>query len=373
MPSQTTEYELQLIAKIRHFDFEFLDPVPVFPGIDKWLSASAMQKAIRRNQPELAMSAALSLLYNDSNKLWSRLKVIAMEDVSPTVYKMTNDLMVVANQHSWRKKALTCELAVKYFIVHLCEAHKSRVANDLLYTSNHHPKYKEIASDLSNFSQDDLADIYLDQSQASCVRAIAAWYMCGVQSRNYYNMQHRKGDWRFFLSLHDPKGFPELLLDTMHKGFGGGEGHSRTYALSWLKISQAKNVSFRNENRDTPFVSHWKSEAFDVHTRIGQICFRNIIKFRNDISVFLNKYLPNENHMRILGMSVFALEGMCLHSREIFGGVKSLLSEATESYVSDFNLVGEMKDHFFEVVYQNFDLIHVERKKLAKELLWISA
>lgn len=373
MTSKLSDYELQLIAKIKNYKFEFFEPIKVYLSMDKWLAASAMQKAIRRNQPEIAMSAALSLFYDDATKCWNRLKIISMEDISPTAYDLVYDLMFVANQHSWRKKHITCEMALKYFIVRLCEARKSRVANDLLCISNYHPEYKDTAMQFSLASFQTLADVYIDPSQNTLIRSIAAWYMCGVQSRKYRNMRERRGNWRSFLSLHTAESYPDRFLSVMHKSFGSGEGHSRTYALSWEKVTQAKRITFKNEVKESVLVGNWHSEAFDIHTRIGQTSYSNVLKRNNEISSFLTKYLPGVNHLRALGMTIFSIEGMRLNAREQFPGISSLLTQATDSYVAGYSLSGEMKDHFFEVVSQNMDLIDQERIKAAKSLSWVEA
>lgn len=373
MPSKPDDYEVQLIAKIQNYKFSFFEPIKIYPGIDKWLSASAMQKAIRRNQPEIAVSAALSLFYNDSAKFWNRLKIISMEDISPTAFDLVSDLMFVANQHTWRKKHLASETVIKYFVVCFCEARKSRVANDLLCISNYHPDYKDVTLELSKASFSALANIYADVSQDIYLRSISAWYICGVQARRYRNMQERRGSWRDFLSLHPASEYPEGFLSVMHKGFAYGEGHSRTYALSWLKVNQAKRISFSNETKESVVVGKWTSEAFDIHTRIGQASYRGVLKRNNEISSFLEKYLPDVNHLRALGMTIFAIEGMSLNARENFAGLDTLLSHATDSYVAGYSLSGEMKHHFFDVVMQNMDLIHNERIKAAKEIAWIEA
>lgn len=49
---------------------------------DRWILASLLQKAIRRDEPEWALPAAASLLRIDPVGLWRRLLVIAFEDVS---------------------------------------------------------------------------------------------------------------------------------------------------------------------------------------------------------------------------------------------------------------------------------------------------
>ncbi|WP_026481067.1 hypothetical protein [Ahrensia sp. 13_GOM-1096m] len=54
-----------------------LKPFPV----SEWLAMSALQKAIRRNEPEIALRAAVTLLELKPDRLWRRLAGTCFEDI----------------------------------------------------------------------------------------------------------------------------------------------------------------------------------------------------------------------------------------------------------------------------------------------------
>jgi hypothetical protein len=57
--------------------FDAVEPLPC----DRWLAASALQKAIRRGEALTAQRAARTLYRHDPLSAWRRLLVIAYEDI----------------------------------------------------------------------------------------------------------------------------------------------------------------------------------------------------------------------------------------------------------------------------------------------------
>lgn len=360
-----------LIDTVHNYDAPIFDQILFYPDIDKWLAASAMQKAIRRGQTNIALSAGFSLLYSDSEKLWRRLQVIALEDISLAQPDSTRDILRLCSQNQWRRKYLSDDRALRYVIMKLCNANKSRIANDLLCIVNVHPAETEVALEFYKLSNQQLADIYLSSQYSVEHRLIAGWYICGVYRRRYRNMKQRKGDWRYFLSLHNSAKYPEALQLSLKQGCSSGEGHFRAIALSWEMINNAETIEFRNEcTQVTPFCGFWKSEVFDIHTIYGQSAYKSVVKTNNPLSSFMRTYFPEQNHVRMLGMSLFAVEGMQLDKREIFGEIDKLLDKATDAYVANYNLSGSAKNEFFEIVKSNIDLIYKERAVAALKVDW---
>ncbi len=101
-------------------------------GYDVWETMSALQKAVRRGQEEMALFWALEL--ETAGALWMalhRLHVIAMEDVglgdpSAVVFALT----CLNEAYSWhRAKQKEWELPLGNAIMSLCRAKKSRVGD----------------------------------------------------------------------------------------------------------------------------------------------------------------------------------------------------------------------------------------------------
>ncbi len=72
------------------------------PNVDKWLAASALQKAIRRGNEVEALLCARLIVDVDRQRLWRRLAVIAMEDVGIADIDAVADTVLAARSKTWR-------------------------------------------------------------------------------------------------------------------------------------------------------------------------------------------------------------------------------------------------------------------------------
>src|SRR5581483_3255694 len=99
---------------------------------DLWLLTSALQKAIRRNQPKTAVDAALALLERDPSRLWRRLLVCAFEDIGVGDAVAATDLMAVACIPKGRRLLGGNEKALRLVLPYACRAVKDRTADHCL-------------------------------------------------------------------------------------------------------------------------------------------------------------------------------------------------------------------------------------------------
>jgi hypothetical protein len=72
-----TLFQSELTTTIPAAPLDAVEPLPC----DRWLAASALQKAIRRGDALTAQRAARTLYRHDSRSAWRRLLVIAYEDI----------------------------------------------------------------------------------------------------------------------------------------------------------------------------------------------------------------------------------------------------------------------------------------------------
>ena len=100
---------------------------------------SLLQKSIRRGEVETAQRAAFTLFAQKGSAIWRRFMVIAFEDVgaaSPDAVAMT---VAASTDSSWRRKnGGDLHIAVQLARV-LAEAPKSRSAEHLITSAQHHP------------------------------------------------------------------------------------------------------------------------------------------------------------------------------------------------------------------------------------------
>ncbi|QQG36705.1 MAG: hypothetical protein HYS17_02720 [Micavibrio aeruginosavorus] len=364
MLNHPIDFPARIHSHIQAFNNDYLyQRLPAEP--DKWVLASAMQKAVRRGREKDAVIAALTLLQVDPKKLWHRLQVIGPEDVTPEAIDLMADIFWAASNRSWRKKNGGDVVIVGSLIQALCKYPHNRVANDLAVNANRHPAIREAATAFVRLTDQELAGIYLDAQHPIVERAVAARYLAGVQSYKLRFLHPRNGNKDFFLSLHTPDRFPPHLIQVIEIGIGRQEDHIALMALSYEHRQNGGTITYQNECEiETPKFGSWHSDTYDLHTGLGMIALKSVVSRDNLISRFLNTHVPDVNHAKALGVTAFALEGQNLKQREMYTGMDDLLKEAKQAYVARYKLVGAMKNDFFEIVRENFDIIHHARERV---------
>lgn len=256
--------------------------------------------------------------------------------------------------------------ALCFFITKLCSFAKSRIANDLLCIVRQHPAYVVPSREFRYKTKETLAEIYLNPNHNMEGRALAACYLCGVDTRNARNLIPCYGSWRRFLSLHQSSNYPEGLLKAMRRSIVSGEGHAKTLALSWELSDQYKDsASYKNEVLEQPVIfGEWPSEAYDTHTHVGKLSYGHILSSNNPIADFIKKHIKEEHHLRALRMGVFSVEGILLEKREAYPDMETFSDMATDAYMAKSEISRELKKELFEVLIRHFELVHAARKRV---------
>ncbi|MFV8557496.1 hypothetical protein ACNQ62_05430 [Sulfitobacter sp. SBS6] len=100
-------------------------------GLDRYLAASLLQKAIRRGEPEFAWRAASYLVENYREYFWRRLPIIALEDIGLANLKLVELVLATSSDTSVRAKCGGCIRVASLLIDHMCESIKDRSSDDL--------------------------------------------------------------------------------------------------------------------------------------------------------------------------------------------------------------------------------------------------
>ena len=105
-------------------------------GYDFIEATSALQKEIRRGKEENALFWALELASKFDEYLWSRLAIIASEDIGPADSSVAVLIHALDEQYWVIKKRTTKPaegIILSHAIIALCRAPKTRAADDLFY------------------------------------------------------------------------------------------------------------------------------------------------------------------------------------------------------------------------------------------------
>src|SRR6516164_3631448 len=147
---------------------------------DQWVMISLLQKSIRRGEVETAQRAAFTLFAQKGSAIWRRFMVIAFEDVgaaSPDAVAMT---VAASTDPSWRRKnGGDLHIAVQLARV-LAQAPKSRSAEHLITSAEHHPSLAKARMLRGASSRTDQLAAIMNQNLSLTERAIAVWCACGI-------------------------------------------------------------------------------------------------------------------------------------------------------------------------------------------------
>ena len=147
---------------------------------DQWVTTSLLQKSIRRGEGETAQRAAFTLFAQKGSAIRRRFMVMAFEDVgaaSPDAVAMT---VAASTDPSWRgKNGGDLHIAVQLARV-LAQAPKSRSAEHLITSAQHHPSLAKARMLRGASSRTDQLAAVMKQNASLTERAIAASCASGV-------------------------------------------------------------------------------------------------------------------------------------------------------------------------------------------------
>src|ERR1035437_9094473 len=147
---------------------------------DQWVIISLLQKSIRRGEVERAQRAAFTLFVQKGYAIWRRFMVIAFEDVGAASLDAVAMTVTASTDSSWRKKnGGDLHIAVQLARV-LAEAPKSRSAEHLITSAQHHPSLAKSRMLRGAASLTDHLDTVMDQNASLTECTLAGWGASGT-------------------------------------------------------------------------------------------------------------------------------------------------------------------------------------------------
>lgn len=227
---------------------------------DKWLAASAMQKAIRRGDFEIALEASGALFALDRGMLWRRLACTAIEDVGPCEV----DLIVSALRVNRQTDLVP-------LIKGLCAAPKERATDYLVSSIQHHPHLASLrAKWTAELSESDYPYEILFGSDIER-RALLAWHAAGTVAAPGTLPAFAGDPAKVFQDFRDA-GVPRALVDACEAALKKLRNPLPVlYPVLWQEVHKAKRVWTENEPAGTPTLVHGiPLYALGQHTRLGK-------------------------------------------------------------------------------------------------------
>jgi hypothetical protein len=146
---------------------------------DRWVARSALQKLIRRNEPDLAQRALANLYEHDRRSVWRHLAIIAAEDVGVANIDVLAKIIAAYRDRRWREAVGSDWLVMSELVRQMAQGPHCQAACDLLLKVQNDPSLEADKIAALDGMQGDLVEQISDASQPLHLRGIAALAMGG--------------------------------------------------------------------------------------------------------------------------------------------------------------------------------------------------
>lgn len=256
-----------------HLDFADdtadLPPPRPFPHADPYLLASAVQKAIRRGDVDMARRAGHQLLTLDRTRLWRRLAVTALEDIGIGNIDVVAETVAIASLTATRRLFPSDLTALDHVLVRACGAVKDRSGDHLCSILHREPVDPDQARLLARASGDALLAVMASSHQPLPQRLRAAVLASGRSEELFRTGAPGVG--AVFDVLHE-LGVPPLLL-LASEVYASRQRDELPVLVPFAALLHLKSqVSIRQHDLPAPErIGELPAYTFDpVNTRLGR-------------------------------------------------------------------------------------------------------
>lgn len=330
-------------------------------GVDRWIAASTMQKAIRRGDVRVAGQAAISLRRMVGPSIWRRLVIIAFEDVGAS-YEGALKFTVHAAER--RSRGACDERAIQYLARKLASLPKDRTADHLVSIALHHPSVATERLRLHRITTSERIAILLDAALPLPVRATAA-LMAATRDVDGAPRFDAKGFGEVITAYQD-MGLPAGLVETTRRA---GRLTRETIALFAPLIRQTALAGGRPQDRDqttpaTASVCGVPTYALDKHTALGKTAIRRFVAESRQMQAVLASFVPQSQWTIATATAAFHADAAPVAHRLIWSGSEELerLGAEADLYRDGVPLDGARP--MIECVRSNLDHLNDIRARL---------
>jgi len=274
---------------------------------------SALQKAIRRSEPEIGLRAAVTLFNAAPERVWRRIGVTAFEDLGIADFETLSLTVAGLAGKRWREEVGGEFAVASYLIRRLCAAPKCRAVDDLLMIADTHPKLVKPRLDMAAGSASDSLDL-LWAADTIEEQGVAVWSL-NAFLRDKPSPKRHYSDPYLLAEEYESLGVPRYVLEICQEGF---KKTRETLALLFPLIWLAKPACGEVLDDDLPpqdFVNGIPLWALDKFTREGREAFRRFLLTDCKTATWIKTHIPRSGQIDVLGLAVFAIEGGGMRKR----------------------------------------------------------
>lgn len=334
------------------------------PG-DRYRAMSALQKAIRRNNPHMAKRAAHAMVAAGlSSTVWRRLAVISLEDIGLAAPFEMAAVNLIATTKAF--KGSEGSVAALYWCIdQMCEAPKSRDLVDVVVWYFLGCSSKDTRSILDQMGPLDLVDVAMNDHADLQTRITAYWLL-----------EASKHDpWKKGL----PGAHPELvekvwdamdclpivrLFATLGKK-AANEALHIPIPFIWHLMEVSKSASITEdpfENNDDTLVGTTYGAALDKHTYQGKAAINKFAANCKPVREWLDAH-PGVDRMALVERAVFYVEGALLRPRLYYDLSHELYNDVLRDKLAVTKVASLSEGiQFFNLVSVNLSVLNTIRK-----------
>ncbi len=251
------------------FAADFPPPRP-FPHADPYLLTSAMQKAVRRGNVEIARRAGHQLLVIDRSRLWRRLAVVALEDIGIADIDVAAELVGIATMPAARRLLGGDTQALDITLVRACSAAKDRTGDHFTSIIGREPIDDADRDALQHASGNAMLAV-IASSQLPWTRRLRAAVIASGRSEPGHPGAPGTGA---VLEVFRELGVPPLLI-AVCQAYAARQRDLLPVLVpiaAILHVAGSTNGQVIAHDLPTPeLIGHWPSYVFDpINTRLGR-------------------------------------------------------------------------------------------------------
>lgn len=296
--------------------------IKALPG-DRWLSASAMQKCIRRSETETALRAAVTVWQQDRRSFWRRAHTTAVEDIGIASVDTVVKVLTAHEAPAWRRRMGDLRVGL-YLVKQMCDAPKSRAGDQTYTICDRAPDLNNLRQELSHSHEETLSDFVLNDCLPLEQRLLSLWLIAGTRRLPSENLPQREGIPELAIevlrSMEAPAALTESCIAVL---FRTQWPLALFQPLLWREFQKQCPAIINETLPVSPDVEGIPLYGADQYTRIGKACLREFQRTVPSLRQFSTKQL---------GTGLFYIEGEKTD--------QTLTSQALDNY----RQAGEMAD-----------------------------
>lgn len=349
-----------------------VEPAPKPLAVDRWIAASLLQKAIRRGEVELAKRAAVTLWHHRGDRIWSRLVIIAFEDVGlgaiPIVIETARAARVMMSA-SGRRSA--DPLAVVLSAVQsLATAPKDRCADYLISIAAHDASLGWFRAECLRLPVAERIIAAAAPDLPLSLRGVAAWTAGGLagDSPAPFDRDVRAS---FFGALIDAGVPPDLVRATAAAFTVTREAIVLMLPLLWSAWSlEGQSLDLVSDRpAAAPPVNGVALWALDKHTRAGKIAIGRLTSEQGAFRTGLIKLAGSKGLADIAGMAAYYLDAAPVALRLDWPLAETLFRKGRIADMTKVGLAADLVEPLMRLIESSSDRLNALRAVVLNQIL----